>query len=36
VGIYAGYGSMWNAPHTGAAVRLQKVYASGYLVGRVR
>ena len=26
VGIYAGYGSMWNAPHTGASVRLQKVY----------
>ena len=36
VGIYAGYGSMWNAPHTGAPVRLQKVYATGYLVGRVR
>lgn len=36
VGIYAGYGSMWNAPHTGAPVRLQRVYAHGYLVGRVR
>ncbi len=36
VGIYAGYGSMWNAPHTGAAVRLQAVWYSGYLVGRVR
>ncbi|HSP36258.1 MAG TPA: NlpC/P60 family protein [Frankiaceae bacterium] len=36
VGIYAGYGSMWNAPHTGASVRLQRVYSSGYLVGRVR
>jgi hypothetical protein len=36
VGIYAGYGSMWNAPHTGAPVRLQRVYDPGYLVGRVR
>jgi cell wall-associated NlpC family hydrolase len=36
VGIYAGYGSMWNAPHTGAVVRLQRVWYSGYLVGRVR
>jgi cell wall-associated NlpC family hydrolase len=36
VGIYAGYGSMWNAPHTGATVRLQRVYDGGYLVGRVR
>jgi cell wall-associated NlpC family hydrolase len=36
VGIYAGYGSMWNAPHTGASVRLERVYDPGYLVGRVR
>ena len=36
VGIYAGWGSMWNAPHTGAAVRLQKVYDRNYKVGRVR
>lgn len=36
VGIYAGYGSMWSAPHAGASVRLQKVYDPGYLVGRVR
>jgi cell wall-associated NlpC family hydrolase len=36
VGIYAGYGSMWNAPHTGARVRLQRVWMHSYLVGRVR
>jgi len=36
VGIYAGFGSMWNAPHAGARVRLQKVYDSNFLVGRVR
>jgi cell wall-associated NlpC family hydrolase len=36
VGIYAGYGSMWNAPRAGAPVRLQAVWYSGYLVGRVR
>lgn len=36
VGIYAGYGSMWNAPHAGAPVRLQRVWFGGYLVGRVR
>ncbi len=36
VGIYAGYGVMWNAPHAGARVRLQRVYDRNYLVGRVR
>ena len=36
VGIYAGFGQMWNAPHAGARVRLQAVYDRNYLVGRVR
>lgn len=36
VGIYAGYGSMWNAPHTGARVRLERVWDPQYKVGRVR
>jgi cell wall-associated NlpC family hydrolase len=36
VGIYAGYGAMWNAPHAGTPVRLQRVWYNGYLVGRVR
>jgi cell wall-associated NlpC family hydrolase len=36
VGIYAGWGTMWNAPHTGARVRLQKVWDHGFRVGRVR
>jgi cell wall-associated NlpC family hydrolase len=36
VGIYAGGGNMWNAPHTGARVRLQHVWDPRYLVGRVR
>ena len=36
VGIYAGYGSMWNAPRAGAPVRLQRVWYNGFLAGRVR
>lgn len=36
VGIYAGFGAMWNAPHTGASVRLERVYSYGWLAGRVR
>ncbi len=36
VGIYAGNGMMWAAPHSGAVVRLQKVYTNNYLVGRIR
>jgi cell wall-associated NlpC family hydrolase len=35
VGIYAGYGSMWNAPHTGARVRLERVWDPNFRVGRV-
>jgi cell wall-associated NlpC family hydrolase len=36
VGIYAGMGVMWDAPHTGARVRLEKVWDPHYKVGRVR
>jgi cell wall-associated NlpC family hydrolase len=35
VGIYAGGGTMWAAPHTGAVVRHQKVYGSNWLIGRI-
>ena len=35
VGIYAGHGYMWAAPHTGATVRKQKIYGSHWKVGRV-
>jgi cell wall-associated NlpC family hydrolase len=35
VGIYAGWGLMWNAPHTGSYVKLSKIWDSRYLVARV-
>lgn len=35
VGIYAGNGTMWAAPHSGAYVRHQRIYTSNYYVGRV-
>lgn len=35
VGIYAGRGRMWAATHTGDYVRLESIYSSSYLVGRV-
>jgi cell wall-associated NlpC family hydrolase len=35
VGIYAGRGYMWAAPHTGSTVRKQKIYGSHWKVGRV-
>jgi cell wall-associated NlpC family hydrolase len=35
VGIYAGHGKMWAAPHTGAVVHLQKIYGSNWVVGRL-
>jgi cell wall-associated NlpC family hydrolase len=35
VGIYAGRGTMWAAPHTGAVVRHQKIYGSNWLIGRI-
>ena len=36
VGIYAGAGKYWVAPHTGSHVKLQKIYTSRYVVGRVK
>jgi cell wall-associated NlpC family hydrolase len=35
VGIYAGSGLIWNAPHTGSYVKLSKIWDSHYLVARV-
>ncbi|WP_242605866.1 C40 family peptidase [Frankia sp. Cppng1_Ct_nod] len=35
VGIYAGNDMIWAAPHSGTVVRLQKIYSSHYLVGRI-
>jgi hypothetical protein len=35
VGIYAGHGRMWAAPHTGDHVRKEPIYTNAYLVGRV-
>jgi cell wall-associated NlpC family hydrolase len=32
--IYAGYGAVWNAPHTGAKVRLQPVWTGSIYFGR--
>jgi cell wall-associated NlpC family hydrolase len=36
VGIYAGAGKYWVAPHSGSSVKLQKMYTSRYVVGRVK
>ena len=36
VGIYAGRGMMWDAPHTGARVRKEHVWARNAWYGRVR
>jgi len=35
VGILAGKMKMWAAPHTGAKVRLQKVYGKSWKIGRI-
>ena len=35
VGVYAGNGNFWVAPKTGDVVKLQRIYTSDYLVGRV-
>jgi cell wall-associated NlpC family hydrolase len=35
VGIYAGDGTMWAAPHSGSVVQLQTIWSSSYSVGRV-
>jgi cell wall-associated NlpC family hydrolase len=35
VGIYAGHGYWWVAPHTGTVVKLQHIYTSSVVYGRV-
>ena len=35
VGIYAGSGTIWAAPHTGTVVQREKIWGSNWLVGRV-
>ncbi|OHV46001.1 glycoside hydrolase [Parafrankia colletiae] len=35
VGIYAGDGKMWVAPRSGDVVKLQTIYTTSYLVGRI-
>jgi len=35
VGIYAGRGLIWHAPHTGDHVRLQHIFTSSWVAGRV-
>ena len=35
VGIYAGGGYLWHAPHSGSTVRKAKIWTSSYAVGRV-
>ena len=34
VGIYAGFGFIWHAPHTGARVRLSLIWDRNYRVAR--
>ncbi|MGN6753151.1 MAG: C40 family peptidase [Intrasporangium sp.] len=36
VGIYAGYGEIWEAPRPGQYVKLARIWTSAYVVGRVR
>ena len=36
VGIYAGFGFIWHAPHTGDRVRLSLIWDRHYLAARVR
>jgi cell wall-associated NlpC family hydrolase len=35
VGIFAGHGYWWVAPHTGTRVHKQKIYAAHFLYGRI-
>jgi cell wall-associated NlpC family hydrolase len=36
VGVYAGDGRIWHAPHTGARVRLERIWTREVWYGRVR
>lgn len=36
IGIYAGNGMMWHAPHSGDVVKLAPVYSDAFRYGRVR
>lgn len=36
IGIYAGNGQMWHAPHSGDVVKLAPVYSDAFRYGRVR
>ena len=35
VGIYAGSGKIWHAPHSGSYVKLASIWTSHYVVGRI-
>jgi cell wall-associated NlpC family hydrolase len=35
VGIFAGNGRMWVAPHTGTVVQLEKIYGNNWVIGRI-
>jgi cell wall-associated NlpC family hydrolase len=35
VGIYAGSGRIWHAPHSGSYVKLANIWTTSYVVGRV-
>ena len=35
VGIYAGHGYMWDAPHSGTVVHKRKMYSAHWVYGRV-
>ncbi len=35
VGIFAGHGKMWAAPHTGTVVQLEKIYGNNWVIGRI-
>jgi cell wall-associated NlpC family hydrolase len=35
VGIYAGGGRIWHAPHPGSSVRLEPIFSSSWVAGRV-
>lgn len=36
VGVYAGHNKIWHAPHTGARVRLERIWTHSVWYGRVR